>query len=455
MPKVVDHEERRELIADALWRVVRRDGFAAVSVRSVAAETGWSTGSLRHYFSTQAELVAFAMESLIERARARIEAAGRSVHDLDGVVALLEEALPMDAHRRAESEVWLAMASASRTDPRLRRLAEEAHRGLRSLCESAVRFVVGLDRAEAGEMTRRRGGGRRGRRRAGDRPAPRAARRAGRPRHDVSPAPATTADIRRIARACSGSGGVGQYLLRVIGLSNARSRVARRLVARASGGGPVDLSSLESVPRRLLRPLRRDGLDPVTRLGTTVPEPVHRLAHMFGMNIWLVSGHEEAKTVLADQGSFSNDIRPYVGASGSSVGGLGFTDPPVHTRLRSLLTPEFTMRRINRLAPRIEAIVDAQLDQLEARGPVVDLVEHFAFPVPFLVICELLGPPGRGPREVPHPQPRALRRLGRGHGGLRGDLRVAGLPARGDPPAARGARATGCSGASSPRSVTR
>jgi cytochrome P450 len=179
----------------------------------------------------------------------------------------------------------------------------------------------------------------------------------------------------------------------MMGLSDARSRVARRLVTRASGGGRVDLSNLESVPRRLLRPLRRDGLDPVARLGASAPEPVHRLAHMFGMNIWLVSGQEEARTVLADQGSFSNDIRPYVGASGGSVGGLGFTDPPVHTQLRSLLTPEFTMRRITRLAPRIEAIVEAQLDELEARGPVVDLVEHFAFPVPFLVICELLGLP--------------------------------------------------------------
>ena len=147
------------------------------------------------------------------------------------------------------------------------------------------------------------------------------------------------------------------------------------------------------MPRRLLRPLRRSGLDPVHRIGATAPDPVHRLAHMFGMNIWLVSGHEEAKAVLADQRRFSNDIRPYVGAAGASVGGLGFTDPPEHTRLRALLTPEFTMRRINRLAPRIEAIVDAQLDQMEANGPVVDLVEQFAFPIPFLVICELLGLP--------------------------------------------------------------
>jgi cytochrome P450 len=179
----------------------------------------------------------------------------------------------------------------------------------------------------------------------------------------------------------------------MIGLTSARARLTQRLIARATGGAPLDLSSLDAVPRRLLRPLRRTGLDPVHRIGTTAPEPVHRLAHMFGMNIWLVSGHQEAKAVLADQRRFSNDIRPYVGAAGASVGGLGFTDPPEHTRLRALLTPEFTMRRINRLAPRIEAIVDDQLDRMEANGPVVDLVEHFAFSIPFLVICELLGLP--------------------------------------------------------------
>jgi cytochrome P450 len=179
----------------------------------------------------------------------------------------------------------------------------------------------------------------------------------------------------------------------MIGLTSARTRLTQRLVARATGGGPVDLTSLEAVPRRLLRPLRRSGLDPVHRIGASAPEPVHRLAHMFGMNIWLVSGQDEAKAVLADQRRFSNDIRPYVGAAGASVGGLGFTDPPEHTRLRTLLTPEFTMRRINRLTPRIEAIVDEQLDRMEESGPVVDLVEQFAFPIPFLVICELLGLP--------------------------------------------------------------
>ncbi len=142
MPKVVDHEQRREEIADALWRVVRRDGFAAASVRTVSAEAGLSTGALRHYFSTQDELTAFAMGSLMERARARVEKASSSAVDLDGIVRLVEEVLPLDAERLAESEVWLAMAAAARTDAALRVLADEAHRALRGLCDSIVRALT-------------------------------------------------------------------------------------------------------------------------------------------------------------------------------------------------------------------------------------------------------------------------------------------------------------------------
>jgi cytochrome P450 len=89
-----------------------------------------------------------------------------------------------------------------------------------------------------------------------------------------------------------------------------------------------------------------------------------------------------------------------MGKSGSAtdgdIGGLGFTDPPDHTRLRKLLTPEFTMRRLDRLRPGIQAIIDRQVAEIReagAHGDTVDLVPTFAFPIPFLVICDLLGLP--------------------------------------------------------------
>ena len=71
--------------------------------------------------------------------------------------------------------------------------------------------------------------------------------------------------------------------------------------------------------------------------------------------------------------------------------GLGFTDPPLHTRLRRIVTPEFTMRRLSRLGPVIENIVDDALDSFEASGSPGDLAKHLAFPVPFQTICALLG----------------------------------------------------------------
>ena len=50
MPKIVDHDKRRQLIIDGMWKIVQRDGFDAVSVRSVAAEEGLSKSTIAHYF---------------------------------------------------------------------------------------------------------------------------------------------------------------------------------------------------------------------------------------------------------------------------------------------------------------------------------------------------------------------------------------------------------------------
>ena len=68
-------------------------------------------------------------------------------------------------------------------------------------------------------------------------------------------------------------------------------------------------------------------------------------------------------------------------------------DPPAHTRLRRMATPAFTRRRVDRLEERIRAIVCGLLDDLAAREGVVDLVAGYAVPLPFTVICELLGIP--------------------------------------------------------------
>ena len=157
-------------------------------------------------------------------------------------------------------------------------------------------------------------------------------------------------------------------------------------------------------------PLMRDGLDPVPGLAERQREqPVSKLEFPFGISAWLVTDYDDVRAVIGDTKSFSNDFSNVVASAGGQAtasqdpGGLGFSDPPTHTRLRKALTPEFTVRRLSRLLPRIEEIVTQQLDAMEASGSPVDLVEMFAMPIPSLVICELL--------DVPYPDRADFQRL--------------------------------------------
>jgi cytochrome P450 len=151
---------------------------------------------------------------------------------------------------------------------------------------------------------------------------------------------------------------------------------------------------MSHLPKAFTMPLRRDGLDPLPALGALrQSDPVHRFRRVFGLQVWLVTGYDEARAVLAESHRYSTDVRSLMGQGmDGAIGGLGFTDPPDHTRLRALLTPEFTGRRLAAMQPTIERIIAGRLDALAAAdGDVVDLMAEFAFPIPFLVICELLG----------------------------------------------------------------
>lgn len=151
--------------------------------------------------------------------------------------------------------------------------------------------------------------------------------------------------------------------------------------------------------------MRRDAFDPIPQLSEIREnEGVRTVTNAFGMEVYLVTRYEDVKTVLSDYARFSNDRPPGFVVPGAPpiddeaqararAGNLLGLDPPEHQRLRRMLTPEFTHRRMKRLQPRIVEIVDAQLDALEAAGSPADVVEHFALPIPSLVICELLGVP--------------------------------------------------------------
>ncbi len=152
------------------------------------------------------------------------------------------------------------------------------------------------------------------------------------------------------------------------------------------------------LPAHVRFPLQRDGVDPVPRLEESRAHgDVVRLTRLLGTRVWLVTGYDAARAVLADSDAFANDVRHLIGrqdrAPAERIGGLGMTDAPDHDRLRHVLTPYFTRRRLADLQPEVDRVVADALDDLAAHGPEVDLVERFGFAVPFGVICDLLGMP--------------------------------------------------------------
>jgi len=135
----------------------------------------------------------------------------------------------------------------------------------------------------------------------------------------------------------------------------------------------------------------------VRRLG-----PVHAVTLADGHAAWLVVGYDAARSLLNDP-RLSKDMQAAF-ASSSAVLAEGLpgpdfarhmlaVDPPDHTRLRRLVSAAFSVRRVEGLRPRVQAIVDELLDGIADQGADsrVDLVAAFAFPLPFTVICELLG----------------------------------------------------------------
>jgi AcrR family transcriptional regulator len=142
VPKVVDHAERRRQIAEALWRVVQRDGAEGATVRAVAAESGCSPSALRHYFVTQDELLTFTMRMVADRARARIEALPAIADPRRHAERMLSELLPLDDERRTENAVWIAFNARALVDPSIRAVRDSTYDAIRDLCRRLILDLV-------------------------------------------------------------------------------------------------------------------------------------------------------------------------------------------------------------------------------------------------------------------------------------------------------------------------
>lgn len=105
VPRVVDHDERRRQIAEALLTVAARDGHEHVSSRAVAKELGVATGSLWHYFDGFDDVIRAAAAEVTRRTGVRIAAATAGRHGLSRLDALMREVLPVDERTRTEAHI--------------------------------------------------------------------------------------------------------------------------------------------------------------------------------------------------------------------------------------------------------------------------------------------------------------------------------------------------------------
>lgn len=138
MPKIVDLDQRRQAIADALFDVLREGGLPKVTLAAVADRAGLAIGSVRHFLGTREEMIGFAFDAISDRFRDRVVASAQALRaDLAGgrldaeaklqaTADLLCEFLPLDEARRNEAVVWIEFETAARTDPQLAETSQRA-----------------------------------------------------------------------------------------------------------------------------------------------------------------------------------------------------------------------------------------------------------------------------------------------------------------------------------------
>ena len=134
------------------------------------------------------------------------------------------------------------------------------------------------------------------------------------------------------------------------------------------------------------------------------PYPMyHRLraedpVHQSPLGFWVLTRYEDVVFALRDARLAKEAITSVVAQRFGIVNPPTITrsmldsDPPDHTRMRALVNKAFTPRVVEHLRPRVQAIVDDLLARVDERHS-MDLIEDFAYPIPVIVICELLGVP--------------------------------------------------------------
>eukprot|EP00439_Symbiodinium_sp_Y106_P087687 s1_g223.t1 len=120
MPKIVDHEKRRQELIEASWQVIAAEGLEGVTMRKIAAEAGCTTGRLTHYFADREALILASLRASYDVTGDRTRVAiAEDIPPQEKLFRLVDEMLPSDDKRLLEWKVWIAFWSAATVDETL------------------------------------------------------------------------------------------------------------------------------------------------------------------------------------------------------------------------------------------------------------------------------------------------------------------------------------------------
>lgn len=157
MPKVVDHEQRRQELVEAAWRVIARVGIDGVTIREIANESGYSTGTLAHYFADKDDILRVALERADDNIRQRLDAMPTGLAPVEALYRILAEALPLDEGRRFELTLDVNFWARALNRPSLRSLQHGDHDDWRARVLQAVQAVQAVHEPaaalDAGQLT--------------------------------------------------------------------------------------------------------------------------------------------------------------------------------------------------------------------------------------------------------------------------------------------------------------
>lgn len=146
MPKIVDYEVQKHVIAKATHELIQQGGLHKATVRNIAKESGMSVGAMRHCFPNQEDLIQYAMNLVVDQVTARINEQASSLEDKDltwdTAVNIFFQLVALDKEQKTEMEVWLSFCVEAFYKPELKPLNDKMYDSIHDVVYQVLMAMV-------------------------------------------------------------------------------------------------------------------------------------------------------------------------------------------------------------------------------------------------------------------------------------------------------------------------